>query len=152
LKTAGREKTFHVVCPEHNNTMAKMRAAKEMSTWEAHEAKTCRDRTSVVWHKMLKTVYKYASLTIKHIAELSFICEPQQKLVSCQQQCSTTHCQQLHNGGGKAWEHMAVLNRSLDHFTCPQRVPKFPKCEVLIETAGKTRMAPRAVFKNSHRE
>lgn len=31
---------------------------------------------SAVWHKMLKSVYKYASLTVKHIAKLNFNCEP----------------------------------------------------------------------------
>lgn len=49
---------------------------KEADKWEAHEAKTCCNHISVVWCKMLKTVYKYAILTVKHITELSFICEP----------------------------------------------------------------------------
>ena len=54
----------------------KRKRERAADKWEAHEAKTCCDRTSVVWCKMLKTVYKYATLTVKHIVELSFICEP----------------------------------------------------------------------------
>ncbi len=64
-------------CIEHNNTTAKMRRERERRTNGRHmRQKTCRSRTSVLWSKMLKSVYKYATLTVKHRAELNFIYEP----------------------------------------------------------------------------
>lgn len=64
-------------CMERNNTTAILRGEREQRTnGEAHEAKTCCDHISVVWCKMLKTIYKYATSTVKHIAVLSFICDP----------------------------------------------------------------------------
>lgn len=69
-------------CVEHNNTTAKMRGEREKADkWEAHEAKTCRSRTSVTRCKMLKTVYKYSTLTVKHSSRAEFHLRTSQKLV-----------------------------------------------------------------------
>lgn len=98
--------------------------------WEEWEKRTngrhMRQKRAVTTHPLFGAkcwkLYKYATLTVKHIAEQSFICEPHKSWFNVNSNTALYTVSALVRGG-KALEHMAALNRSLDHFTCPQRVP-----------------------------
>lgn len=117
-------KRFDVLNCEPKNTTAKNEEQREKRTHGSHmRLKRAEATSALFWSKMLKSVYKYASLTVKHVA--AFYLWTSQKLVRCQQQGCPQQCQRFWvSGGGKTWEHMAALNRSLDHFTCPQRAQR----------------------------
>lgn len=66
LGTAGSERTFRITAP------ALRREEKGADEREAHEAQKV-PRPHI---RLPKTVYKYATLTVKRIVELRFISEP----------------------------------------------------------------------------